>query len=269
MSMRISGKSLSSILIILILFINIAPAAGQDIFSIPWEDGVVTVLLGSQYGTGWWISDNYLVTAAHVINYQLTKVQIIKGPYQAIGQVVAFDQKNDIAIIYVDDPPANQYIFELAKVEPTQGMKIYPVGYPFELYQIYNNVVEMSSRPRIAMGIVAWVDEEKGIFELSATVDAGNSGGPVLDSNGNVVGLVSFALKGPAGTMYYATSLNRIKSFLEQQNISYKLDLVGAAKYDLPQPLYSNIFYTALGAGVSAIVTIIILSIVRGRRRAA
>jgi len=257
---------LAGLTIIIILLYMIYPVASQELaLNIDWENGVVVVLLGSQYGTGWWISENYLVTAAHVINYQITQVQIIKGDYISSAKVIAYDQKYDVAILYVSQPPKKQYIFELSKTSVEKGMKIYPVGYPFELYQLYKDIVKMSWNPRISMGIVAWYDSNRNLFEMSAAVDAGNSGGPVLDSNGNVVGLVSFALKGPAATLYYASSVDAIKQLLEQNNINYKIDLTGTAEYDLPQPLWSNIFYTALGAGISAIVTIVVLSLVRRR----
>ncbi len=260
---------LAGLIIFIIILYMVYPVAGQQdlALDIDWEDGVVVVLLGSQYGTGWWISENYLVTAAHVVNYQITQVQIIKGGYISTGKVVAYDQKYDVAILYVDNPPKEQYIFELSSGAPKKGMKIYPIGYPFELYQLYKDIAKMSANPRISMGIVAWYDHERKLFEISAAVDAGNSGGPIVDSNGNVVGLVSFALKGPAATLYYASSVEAIKLLLEQNNINYKVDLVGAVKYDLPEPLWSNVFYIALGAGISAIVTIIVMSIVRGKRR--
>jgi len=256
-------------LLILLILIGLAGSAyaQTELYSSSWDKGVLVVLYGDQYGTGWFVARNYVVTAGHVVNYQTnSKVTLIKGDYSGVGYVVYSDSLYDIAIIKVEKPPSEIYIFSLAAKDPEKGQQIYVLGYPFELYKLIGDLAKMSMNPRVSMGVAAWVDTDKRLFEISAAVDSGNSGGPITDAFGNVIGLVSFALEGKAATLYYGTSVSAIKEALAKNGVSYKIGLSSALGGVTQNNTSSQIIAAVLGGAASALVsTVIILSVRRKR----
>jgi S1-C subfamily serine protease len=225
------------------------------------------VLYGDQYGTGWFVSNKYIVTAGHVVSYQTNaKVTLIKGDYTGVGYVIYTDSLTDIAIIKVEKGPAEVYVFTLSAKDPEKGQQIYVLGYPYELYKLIGDLAKMSMNPRVSMGVAAWIDSEKKLFEISASVDSGNSGGPITDGFGNVVGLVSFALTGKAATLYYGTSVSAIKEALSKNGISYRVGLSSVISNTQTNTLPSQLVIAIAGGAASAIVSTIIILSVRRRR---
>ena len=126
----------------------------------------------------------------------------------------------DIAVIYVSNADRlNKYIFSIARTMPQQTSTIFVIGYPHELLQVLGSIEALSENPRTLRTSLTW--SANGLIELGGIVDAGNSGGPVLDSLGNVIGVVSFALRGTAGVMYFATSAGNLRELCERYNIAY------------------------------------------------
>ena len=95
-------------------------------------------------------------------------------------------------------------------------------GYPFEIVQLSNDIGLASETPRIARGFSAWYRPELQLLEFQATTDAGNSGGPVVYSNGAVVGIVSFAMQGKVGVMYFATTSEALQKDLALAQVDYE-----------------------------------------------
>ncbi len=246
---------------ILIIFLVIASLA-VPVHGFDWSNGVVIVLFGSQYGTGWWVAKNYVVTAAHVVNYQNgTLVQLIRGDWKASGQVVCVDSKLDVAVIKTDRMPVFAHVFPVAsRVEKLQ--QLFVIGYPFELVQISKSLEAASSDPRIAEGFAAWYKPEYHLIEFQAETDAGNSGGPVVYANGAVAGLVSFALIGKAGVLYFASDADAIKQVLDKAGVHYTTEeppVVAAGSGKLYAMITSRdlwMWSMAVSALVSIIVTV-------------
>jgi len=191
-------------------------------FSEDWLNGVVIVVYGNQYGTGFWINSQYIATAAHVVNFNPSAVvTIIRGSVRSQGRVVALDRQTDVAIIYVQnaDRFTNKHIFPLARWMPPPTSTIYVIGYPAELLQVLGSLEALSEHPRVLESHLTWASN--GLIELGGITDAGNSGGPVVDASGAVIGIVSFALRGEAGTLYFATSVANLKRLCRGHHIAY------------------------------------------------
>ncbi len=261
----------TQLLLILICIMLVSPLVlAEDLYSSVWDQGVVVVLYGTQYGTGWWVSDYYVVTAAHVVNYQShVAVTLIHGDYVSKAIVVYVDRVHDIAILRAEQRPASQYIWSLAINDPNKGQQIFVVGYPFELYKIVGDLQKMSADPRVAEGIVAWVYPDKQLFEFQASTDSGNSGGPIVDVSGNVVGLVSFAIQGNAADMYYGTSINAIKDALRKAGVPYRTGLssILGSSGSSTGVLQPAIIAAVAGGAAAVLTTIMIIPMIRARRR--
>lgn len=226
--MNLKPITFFSILLILLIAPTLTLAQTQTPlygFNSEWLKSTVVVIYQSQYGTGWWVNPTHVVTAAHVVNYQAkVAVTIVRGNTRVAGTVVAVDSQKDVAVISVSDADKiDKYVLKLSRDVPDYGSTIFVIGYPAELLQVVGSVEKMSENPRVLESSLTWHDPSYGIFELGGITDAGNSGGPVLDASGNVVGLVSFALTGKAGTLYFATDVENIKQVLQQAGVTYEL----------------------------------------------
>jgi S1-C subfamily serine protease len=131
-----------------------------------WRDGVVIVVYGSQYGTGWWVSKDVLVTAGHVVNYQENAtVQLIRGDWKGGGVVVYVDSKKDVAVIKTDGMPSGAYIFSIAS-RVDELKTLYVIGYPYEIVELSGDLTTASEDPRVARGFAAWYDHDYNLIEF-------------------------------------------------------------------------------------------------------
>lgn len=114
------------------------------------------------------------------------------------ASVLATDKKNDLAIIKADSIPEGK---KLVAIELAQNPSLYETmnltayGFPFGKQL----TVKEGANPSISVNVgkLTAIRKENGIVELiqlDATLNPGNSGGPVVDESGKVVGVVSFGL---------------------------------------------------------------------------
>ncbi|WFO75640.1 trypsin-like peptidase domain-containing protein [Desulfurococcaceae archaeon MEX13E-LK6-19] len=251
-------------LTIILVLIIASPVFAEDKeelrFSNDWLKGVAIVVYQNQYGTCFWVNPSHVVTAAHVVNNQPNAVvTIIRGNVHARGVVVALDTQSDLAVIYVENSGQfDKYIFPLAVRIPEPSSTIYVIGYPFELLQIMGSLEALSENPRILESRLTW--SANGLIELGGIVDAGNSGGPVLDYYGNVIGVVSFALRGNAGVLYFATTVGALRELLREHGIAY----IEGTSSILPESIVQDPFVAGAIAGASAGLVLDILILATG-----
>ncbi len=148
---------------------------------------------GKSSGTGFALSsDGYIVTNYHVIEGAKTiKVKGIKGnfskSYNAI--IVVSDKNNDIAIIKIEDPdftnlgiPPYQIDKDLSEV----GTSVYALGFPLR--------TTMGDEVKLTNGIISSKTGFQGditTYQISVPVQPGNSGGPLFNEKGNVIGIIN------------------------------------------------------------------------------
>ena len=173
----------------------------------------------SQFGTGFAVSPKgYLVTCYHVI-HEADRIIVHSGKRSLAAQVVALDPRNDLAVLKVDG--WNGSFLGLAPSgEVGYASEVTAAGFP--------DPTVLGKNPKISMGIVnslSGVRADPRFLQISAPVQPGNSGGPLLSSSGRAVGVV-------------AAGLN-MKNRMEQggylpQTVNY------AIKADLIHPLLKN-----------------------------
>jgi S1-C subfamily serine protease len=143
-------------------------------------------------GTAFFIDrSGYAITNYHVISsevdptykgYSHMSVKPADSPEDRIGaKVIGYDRLLDIALIKVDMVP--DYVFSISDdVELAPGQKIYAIGSPAGLENtITSGIVSAVGRKIMQMGSAIQVD---------AALNPGNSGGPLLDEAGDVLGVV-------------------------------------------------------------------------------
>jgi hypothetical protein len=132
-------------------------------------------------GTGFAVGNgNYVLTNFHVVD----GCKSVRIANVGTGLIKILDQQNDIAVIQPDRPIVGALRFR-SRSQLKPGEEIIVIGFPLRGL--------LSSAPTITTGIVsslAGLRDDRTRFQISAPVQPGNSGGPVLDRAGNVVGMV-------------------------------------------------------------------------------
>jgi len=140
---------------------------------------------GNFGGTGFAVSTNgYILTNLHVVNgADSLYVQNSKGESFKVKSVYT-DPQNDIAILKISDKHFNGLStipYTIKKSLSSIGENVYTLGYPKD--DIVLGEGSVSSRS----GFVGDTTQ----YQVSILVNPGNSGGPLLDNNGNLVGIIS------------------------------------------------------------------------------
>ena len=181
-------------------------------------------------GTGFIFSSrDYIITNWHVvkgagsIEVKFPDGEVIKA------KVLAKDSQNDIAVLKLSQPPSTQ-IPELnfgdsSKVRP--GDKVFTIGYPASSI--------LGKNQKITDGIVSsitGVEDDPTMFQITVPIQPGNSGGPLFNESGEVIGITTASL-----------SLNAIRSLgAVPQNVNYaiKSSFVNNLLTTIPKTLLSN-----------------------------
>ena len=184
------------------------------------------------HGSGFIVGEGkYVITNHHVIN-GAKKIAVRNGIGKVTNATIAAISKDyDLAILELEKPYPKKYSISGKNfIEPKAGTDVISIGYP--------GIGMTFEQPTITQGIISKVfDDKVGIFLTTAAINSGNSGGPIFNLNGKLVG-VSFATldkkkfldeEGQIPTdMGYAIKSNMIKKVFEHK----KGVPVKSAKYD-------------------------------------
>ncbi len=138
---------------------------------------------GHYGGTGFVLSGNYLVTSYHIVeDADSVYVQSRDGEsYKA--RTVHTDKANDIAVLQVTDPnfPAFTSLpYSIRSSETDPGEDVFTIGFPGDKQVFGKGYVSAAS------GYQSDTTE----YQVSIDVNPGSSGGPLVDSRGNIIGMI-------------------------------------------------------------------------------
>jgi|LakMenEpi03Aug12_release.lakeMendotaPanAssembly.Ray.scaffolds.fasta_scaffold69854_5 hypothetical protein len=149
------------------------------------------------YGSGFIIDDELIATNIHVIEGSNSVIIFKNGDQKkyTVSGYVAIDKTNDLVILKVPQLQGTKINFG-SNVLPEIGEKVYAVGNPKGLNGTFSE------------GIISGIREIKtnSILQITAPISPGSSGGPVLNSQGQVIG-IAFA------------------SFLSGQNLNFAIPI--------------------------------------------
>ncbi len=137
-----------------------------------------------------------------------------KDPYE--GELVGQDPDNDIAVLKINAPPEELFPVPIGTSDSLRvGQRVYTLGNPFGL------------EGTLTTGIISNLNrtlpsrngrDMKSIIQTDAAMNPGNSGGPLLDTGGRMIGMnVAIATKtGQSAGLGFAIPVNRIRQIVPQ-----------------------------------------------------
>ena len=143
-------------------------------------------------GSGFLVAPGaYILTNAHVVE-GCTTVQVLMFGSRANATVTATDEENDLALVFLPPPVPDT----LSAVPPPLRVDV-GVGEPIEVYgfPLPGILTRTGNFTTGNVSALAGPKDDARYLQMSAPIQGGNSGGPVLDQSGNVVGVVVAKLR--------------------------------------------------------------------------
>jgi S1-C subfamily serine protease len=164
-------------------------------------------------------SDGRIMTAAHVIQGAAAiKVQFLGGKTVA-ARVLAAEQAADLGLLQLEQVPPGLEAAKLANSDTVRvGEQVVVVGAPYGLGHALS-VGWISAR--WAPGTVYRAIPLAEFFQTDASINTGNSGGPLFNLGGEVVGIVSHVISKGGGCegLGFVVTMNTAKQLLERRSI--------------------------------------------------
>lgn len=161
-----------------------------------YRDTVQSVVLlsvstpeGTGKGSGFVYRDNYVVTNEHVVSdAKEVRIRFAQGEWRS-ATVVGTDVSSDLAVVKVPNRPEYATALPLVKEVPPIGTEVLAVGNPYGRF-------DGSASAGIVSGINRSIPAQNGYtipdaVQTDAAVNPGNSGGPLMDLDSRVVGVIN------------------------------------------------------------------------------
>jgi serine protease Do len=175
-------------------------------------------------GSGFIISpDGYIITNEHVVHNAEKIVITLPNGDKYDAEPVANDYISDIALLKINGENLFPYVYLGHSDDLIIGEWAIAVGNPFGLFDM--------GQPSVSQGIISATDRDfgkqrdnriyKDMIQTDAAINSGNSGGPLVNCLGEVIGMNTFIFSGSenAGTsigLGFAIPIDRIKTIIKE-----------------------------------------------------
>lgn len=197
-------------------------------------------------GTGFFVSQSgNLVTNYHVVE-GCSSVKAVHNGETLDAKLLAYDQLNDLAVLEINTVPSE--VIPLSNDSPYPMQDLIVAGYPFG--------ENFSSTIKFTKGIVsslAGLGNNYSQIQIDAAIQPGNSGGPIVDENGNAIAVavaklsISHVLKNygvvPENTNF-GVKISAVKNLLDGNGVAYSTNQnLGISKQQLAKNVTSSTLY--------------------------
>jgi S1-C subfamily serine protease len=140
-------------------------------------------------GSGVFIDpEGHLITNLHVIKgVARAEVKLLKGEVYPLTEMVAVDEKADLVKLAVNLPGGAPHYLTVSGARPEVGEHVVVLGSPLGLEQTVSDGMVSAIRT---------IRDRGEFLQISAPISPGSSGGPVVNMTGQIIGIVSFQIKG-------------------------------------------------------------------------
>jgi 2-alkenal reductase len=212
-----------------------------------FSPGVVSIRTTTAQGSGWvYSADGMIVTNNHVVGTE-TRVEVdFASGFKTFGNVIGTDASSDLAVIKVEDAASELHPLPLGDSDILQvGQTVIAIGNPFGLSgTMTTGIISALGRslPVSTQSQSGGYYSNADIIQTDTALNPGNSGGPLLNLNGEVIGINS-AIETTAYTtsgeplnsgIGFAISINTIKRVVPSliQNGKFEYAYLGISTLD-------------------------------------
>ncbi|MGH9227741.1 MAG: MarP family serine protease [Acidimicrobiales bacterium] len=162
-----------------------------------------------QEGSGFFVADDLVVTNAHVVAGEDDSDVLLSDGTRLDGTVVAFDPARDLAVLRTSGADRPALPLDEAEVGTAGGVFGHPGGGPLEIspFQVGEQITAVGT------DIYDATRSERQVLVLAADLAPGDSGGALVDSRGQVVG-VAFAIAPDRPSVAYALAVDEVAAVL-------------------------------------------------------
>lgn len=199
-----------------------------------------------ELGSGFIISpDGYIVTNDHVAGNGTDITVTLAGGKQMKARLVGSDPTTDVCLLKIDGKDLPYVQFGNSD-DIIIGEWVIALGNPFGLFEI-------NDKPTVTVGVVSSVGMNLGqsqnryyrdMIETDAAINSGNSGGPLVNANGEVIGMNTLIFTGGRTTTYigygFAIPINKIKKIVAELKKKGKITRQVTAGFEV-QPVDARI----------------------------
>lgn len=197
----------------LLALVNAGPQSLEELF-VKVDPAVVTVKVGTksyvesergavmavQIFTGSGVllhPEGYVVTAAHVVeDAEAIEVFFVDG-FKTAARIVSLSRTEDVALLKLDAVPAKPVIAALGDSNALKpGQRLFAIGAPYGLEHTLTSGVVSALRTNERPGL-----HPRHLVQTDVAINQGNSGGPLFNEKGEVVGIASFMLSQTGGSV--------------------------------------------------------------------
>lgn len=282
--MKRAKKFLVLLIVLAVSFTSSVPAFAD--FDRSALEGVAFIFSGApdrsgsmsySVGTGFFVGTKgekaqYIVTNCHVVEDFILAGRALGGGELHIffskddfeeAYLVDYDYEKDIALLRLADPTDKRSPLPLRV--PNDGMlssTVYAIGYPFAAEVAVSAVNSFDKNDAtVTTGSITRFLTESGtgrkLIQTDASLSGGNSGGPLTDSTGSVIGINTLGT-GLDSNLFYAVSCAELIPLLDRNSISYS---TYEAKKSLP--------IIPIVCGAAAVAAIVVVALVMGKKKKA
>jgi S1-C subfamily serine protease len=139
----------------------------------------------------------YILTNYHVVE-GAQSIEVVLGDQSRYpAKYIGADQRNDVALVKIDPKGKQLTALKLGDSSAIQvGQKVLAIGNPFGFQSTLTTGVVSAIGRTVQTSQTTYIEEA---IQTDAAINRGNSGGPLIDSHGNVIG-INTAIYTPSGT---------------------------------------------------------------------
>ena len=276
----------AALLAALLLAVTALPAFAD--FNQETLNGIVMITTGAPdkdgkmsywRGTGFFVgtageNPQYIVTNCHVVEEFILAGKALGGGElhvrfdkddEAEAYLVDYDAEKDVAILRLADATDKRSSLQMrVPSEDSLGSEAYAVGYPAAADLTVTAVNSFSQKDAtVTTGSISRFLTESGtgrkLIQTDASLGGGNSGGPLIDGSGAVIGINTAGSKLDSN-LFYAVSVSEVLPLLDKNSIPYTL---------APETKSGGSTMLYVGIGAAAVAVIAVLAAVLGKKKKA
>lgn len=227
-------KALVFTVAIVFLFVPIM-TANADIDLDLTKESVVRIIADLGDGYSSWGSGFLIGKQGDPVQYIVTNYHVIEGAnsiylYRGVDDLIELYTTSiqmpvtDIAVLELSEQLYNQKTLTLRDSEDVKvGNSVYCLGFPSAADEMDGSLSGKPEDVTITSGIISKISETADnvpFYQMDATINQGNSGGPLVDENGYVIGVNTFGMLD--NDLYAAVTLTDLIDALDSRGITYE-----------------------------------------------